>query len=145
MYCSALHPDPFLWFALSTQLTSFCHATIDCHMIGLHKGFVFSRPKETKPWPDEFRKTWLTVIQITDSVKTNVNRLKCVELKKSSLKGWLRFHLFLYTKINLGCNFGASLEHFRISFYFLEHFRTPLWETLRNFWEIPFLRISFDV
>ena len=49
------------------------------HMISLQKVFVFFRLNETKPWPYEFWKTRFTVTQITDSIKTNVNRLKCVE------------------------------------------------------------------
>ena len=58
-------------------------------MIGLQKVFVFSRLNGTKPWPDEFWKTRFTVTKITDSIKANVNRLKCVECLTSSLP-WLQ-------------------------------------------------------
>ena len=58
-------------------------------MIGLQKVFVFFRLNGTKPWPDEFWKTRFTVTKITDSIKANVNRLKCVECLTSSLP-WLQ-------------------------------------------------------
>ena len=59
------------------------------YMIGLHKVFFFFfRLNETKPWSDEFWKTRFTVTQITDSIKTNVNRLKCVEFGIVLHKSW---------------------------------------------------------
>ena len=129
MNCSKnLHriPDKILhllyWSALHLCFASPCHTADSLHiwlshevhhMIGLQKVFVFFQLNETKPWPDEFWKTWFTIIQITDSIKANVNWLKCMETPKiyfllkliisSKLQMKERCHLKVLTMIHQSC------------------------------------------